>query len=253
MLAFRLLRHSVLILVHNFSAAFRISIPYLVLLFASQLITLKYQSTLQSGFMPQPTWMLWGMLVLALAASLAYLATGVAWHRHVLLNEAPNLMVPGRARQVLSYVGTGILVALVIMVAMMILIAVASAMFGTYRIGTATDVTGLAILAIFYVAITALVLRLVTALPGAALRHPKPIRTAWQGTSGHMGSFLLLGVLSMVLQAVVSLSASVIISVTGSTLVATMVWVVMSWGATMLALSVLTTLWGYFIEKRDLR
>ncbi|RJE80496.1 hypothetical protein [Paracoccus sp. JM45] len=253
MLAFRLLRHSVLILVHNFSAAFRISIPYLVVLFASQLVMLEYRTTLSSDFATLPMWMAWAMVALPLAALLVYLATGVAWHRHVLLNEAPRLMMQGRPRQVLSYVGTGFLVALLVMVTMMILIAVSSAMFGYHPMGYATGIVSLVVLTLFYLVITALVLRLATALPGAALRHPRPIRTAWKGTGGHMGSFLLFGLFSMVLQAVVGLSASAVIAVTGSTVAATMVWGVMSWGSTMLALSVLTTLWGYFIEKRDLR
>jgi hypothetical protein len=254
MLAFRLLRHSVLMLVYNFRAVLKLSIPYLVLLSVSQFITLKYQTAvLQSGFVAPSMWMPWAILAVSLAAMLVYLATCVSWHRHVLLSEEPNLLEQGRGRQVLSYFGTGILISLIMIVPVTVVIGITMSTFGDISMTYSMGVTGLAIMALIFVIVSALALRLATALPGAALRRPKPIKTAWKATSGHMGSFLLLGVLSMLVQAVVSLLPALIITLTGSTIAVILAWIVTTWAVTLLGLSMLTTLWGYFVEGRDLR
>jgi hypothetical protein len=142
---------------------------------------------------------------------------------------------------------------MMIIVPLVVLMGIMLSTFGDISMTYSMGVTGLVITGVIYLTISALALRLATALPGAALRQPEPIKAAWWGTSGHMGSFLLLGVISMLVQAAASLFPAVIMSLTGSAIAIMLAWVFMSWAATLLALSMLTTLWGYFVEGRDLR
>ena len=101
--------------------------------------------------------------------------------------------------------------------------------------------------------VAAFAIRLATAFPGAALGQIPAIKTAWRATRGHMRSFLALGLVYVVAQGGLALLSARMMSPTLPTVGAVLTFSVVSWVAFMLALSVLTTLWGYFVEGRDLR
>lgn len=247
MLAFRLLRHSVLMLLGARLAVARMSLPYLLVILASQFAGFAGQGrALQAGNTAMT-------LPLVLIAALLFMALAVSWHRHVLLDDAPRLVAPERGWQMLSYLGTAMLIALAFIPPVMITSVLIGMSFAQLSQMGDTLWLPFMLVILFYVLANAMVLRLSVALPGAALRSVRPIRTAWRGTRGHMGSFLLLAALAMVAQAAMSLLPAAVISGTGSVTAALATGVVVSWAAALLALSMLTTMWGYFVEGRDLR
>ncbi|WP_162798949.1 hypothetical protein [Paracoccus indicus] len=192
-------------------------------------------------------------LPMVLIAALLFLALAVSWHRHVLLGDAPRLVAPRRGWQMLSYQGTAVLIALAFIPPVMITSALIGISFAQLSQMGDTLWLPFMLVILFYVLANAIVMRLCVALPGAALRSVRPIRTAWRATRGHAGSFLLLAALAMVAQAAMPLLPAAVISRTGSVTAALATGVVVSWAAALLALSLLTTMWGYFVEGRDLR
>lgn len=256
MLTFRLLRHSLLMLVHDPRATLRIWLPYLILLAATQFITAKAQAAeAQFGFLAASQWRA-ATAIAELLTWLVLLPTAVSWHRRVLLGEPPRLIARGRWRQVLSYALTGLLFSLLsfmMVVPVVFLASALSALFGDSSIGLSSGIARLAFMFPGLMVVAAFAIRLATAFPGAALGQIPAIKTAWRATRGYMRSFLALGLVYVVAQGGLALLSLGIISLTGSAIATMLTLGVVSWAVTMLALSVLTTLWGYFVEGRDLR
>lgn len=245
MLTFRLLRHSLLMLVHDPRATLRIGLPYLIMLTASKFITVKTQAIeTQFNLLEASQWR--GAATIAeLLTWLLLLPTAVSWHRHVLLGEPPRLIVRGRWRQVLSYALTGLLFSLLSFMMMMPVVFLASALsalFGDGSIGLSSGIARLAFMFPGLMVVAAFAIRLATAFPGAALGQIPAIKTAWRATRGHMRSFLALGLVYVVAQGGLALLSARMMSPTLPTVGAVLTFSVVSWVAFMLALSVLTTL-----------
>ncbi|MFT3690007.1 hypothetical protein [Paenirhodobacter sp.] len=96
--------------------------------------------------------------------------------------------------------------------------------------------------------------RLMASLPGAALDEGARIGTVWAATKGQTVTLLLLMVI--VWGAVVL--AGIVIAVIGmmlpdaGILIMLLENVLLNWFTTMFTLSLLTTLYGYYVEGRDL-
>lgn len=254
MLSFRLLRHAVLMLFHDPRATLRVAWPLLAAMAATTLLP-SITTPHASGAMMEPIGMSPTMLlILAVGNAAIFLATAVAWHRHVLRGEPPRILARARLRQMLAYAGTGIVIALIIMVPMLLGMAIMSLTMGGMGMGRAIfAMASMASMIVLMVLFMAVGLRLLTALPGAALREPAPIRRAWRATGGQWGCFLSLAVMIFVLQSLPSLVPAAIASATHSLLLAGIVAVLMSWAWAMAGLSLATTLWGHIVEGRDLR
>ena len=108
-----------------------------------------------------------------------------------------------------------------------------------------------AIASVVGVVLTALMLRLLTALPGASVRHPRPFGAAWAATKGRVPTFLLLAVVVVVGQTLLPHAISIV--ATMSITLAVLLYVLLSWLAALIMLSLITTLWGHFVEGRALR
>lgn len=198
-----------------------------------------------------------GLAVLILAL---WLNMNVAWHRHVLLGEPPLLWAKGRGRQLLSFVGQAALLVLVLLPAV-------AAAFLTMHVFFRVVVDGhrdLAALAaqglpvwfkvlnfVVGALLLALLLRLSTALAGAALRQPRPLGTAWRATRAQAPTFILLGAVMSATQLALPLAAPMLITAPWPVIILTST--LATWLSGLLWLSVATTLWGHFVEGRALR
>ncbi|TJZ86640.1 hypothetical protein [Paracoccus hibiscisoli] len=242
MLAFRLLRHSILQLTGNLGAALTLSVLPLLLAALGIGIGVVARLVLAGG---NPSGIAFGAVMIAIAATfiLAIVVLAASWHRHVLLEERPQVFRSiGRseARYFWAAVRMTLVIMLIVFLPLILIVALTSALNGSVY------VTMLASL-IIGIAVAIIGLRLGTGLAGAAIGAEKPLTTGWKATESHLGTLLLLAVFSQILQTILNL-ASQIPGLVG--LVATLL---AAWLGALLSLSLITTLWGHFVEGRALR
>lgn len=256
--------HSVRQVFGNLPGALRVSaVPYvvmnvLILLVGSQLpegVSSPGRMGLPSaaeGDMMVSGPMVLATLLLAVVAITASLWIVVSWHRYVLLNELAPGLPPFRGDLLWAYfrrsLWIGILMVPVALVYLIIVAFVSRPFLGADG-AAGSFVTMTLISAVLTVPLAMIVLRLSAALPAAALDRPTSVGDAWQATAGETETFAVLAI-SLVFVSTVS---NVIGQGFAGSLVLSVVWsFVTGWVLMMLSASVLTTLYGHYIEKRAL-
>ena len=248
MLAFRLLRHALWQLWGNRVATLRLSlVPGLVwLAFGAGPMLVFGQPQLRVAGDDAAVLVAVGLLAMVL-----YVVMAVAWHRHVLLDEPARLRAAGRGRQVLGYLGRVLLIMVALVPALIGAILLMHLLVTIAIQSGGRPIWPQAIASVVGVVLTALMLRLLTALPGASVRHPRPFGAAWAATKGQVPTFLLLGVVVVVGQTLLPHAISIV--ATMSITLAVLLQVLLSWLGALIMLSLITTLWGHFVEGRALR
>lgn len=253
-----IVRHAVLMLWNNRADVIRLFAPVLVVAVLMPLIMIAvFGIDVYRVADGEPNMDL--TLGQALAISLTALFQGlvalwvlVAWHRYVLLQEAPRGWIsPVPGDRVLAYFGTWVLFSLLLMfgtVAAGLVIALLVSM-----LGESTLSAGVAVILgiVLFAAIVVVALRLSVALPAAAIGRPIGLKGAWRVTQGNTPGFLGVFGLGLLL----SLALSVPLGIVGLILPVSVVVILdavlgvvfMIFGA-----SVMTTLYGVFVEKREL-
>ena len=252
--------HSLRQVLGNLPNAIKISaVPFGIQFIATFLLT-RPDKTM--AMMRDPMAMMQGgpSLVAQLANLVIVIVTSIwmaiAWHRFILKSEAPTGFVPpidgGRMG---AYFLRSLLIGIVLVVLGFVLGMVAGfVMFGI--IGS----SGGGMSTIFMITIISLLLvyfplfvigyRLATALPGTAIDNEGAFLSGWEATKGETGTFVGLGLISVLAMIV---SAVLTIFVLAKIIVLFIAWtLVFNWLATLVGLSVLTTLYGHYIEKRPL-
>ncbi len=184
-------------------------------------------------------------LILGILAIIASLWIAVAWHRFVLAEEYPKGWLPRwHGSDMLGYLGRSILLGLVVMIG----VAVASLPFGLIAAG----LPGLALLLPFVmVGFGAyLFFRLGVMLPGAALGRKITFSEAWTATKGESATILMLS--ALVVGASFLLQLPTMLSGDPNSIISLIYGLVVNWFATIIGISVLTTLYGHFIENRPI-
>ncbi len=187
-------------------------------------------------------------LVVVVVTLVTTLWIAVAWHRFVLLNERPAGYLPSLAGARLGrYAGRTILIGLVCgALAIVLLIAAGGLFFGL--LGKSIMAELLTVMAMIVPAF-AVLYRLSASLPGLALDRPTAFADGWVATTGETETILILafftGLIGLVLGAPLALMP------TGS-LFALLWGGAAGWVQLMVSASILTTLYGHYIEKRPL-
>lgn len=195
----------------------------------------------------------WGRIALASIASIfLWLWIVVGWHRYILLNEQPRLVPTMRFDRMLGYFGKSFLIALILLPLALILGfvggGIASAMFrGGGGVFSALVVMALVV----YVPIATVGMRLATMLPGAALEPGVPILRGWEATRGATLTILGVVILSIFLTAILEIIGARLFS-SPMSIPALIYELVKQWVIAMVGASILTTLYGHYIEKRPL-
>lgn len=154
----------------------------------------------------------------------------------------------------LRYIGTAILTALMVIVptiAVMVVTQLVLAGMGLQNVILVMVLTVIAMLCVM-----SILLRLNTALPAAAIGAAEPIQTAWKATSGQGGTFLLLVMMMAALQIPMNMIGLLPTGPanTGFLMIFDLLLLLMgSWVYMIISLSILTTLYGHFVENRPLR
>jgi hypothetical protein len=231
------------------SAVLMLAQTGILMTFGKVLLMDRYtqRAMMQSGDFP------WGQFLLALVlVTVLSLWIAVGWHRYILLNERPTLVPALKMDRILGYFGKSFLIGLILVIPAIILGFVAG-MIATPLIKGGGGLIGLIIVMglIVYLPIVTVGTRLATMLPGAALEPGVSVFSGWEATRGATATVLGVVILSLICFGGLEY-LSVKIFPDPTTLPATIVNIVLQWVATMVGVSILTTLYGHYVEKRPL-
>ena len=250
-----LLRHSFVMLFGNFAMALRLS----AVLYAVQAIPNIYFLNFMSGVSDaelgsSPQFWLFGSFNMVILMITGFWIA-VVWHRFILSEEIPSGYIPKfHGRRIMAYFGQSVLLGLLIFALGLALgfglipitIFLAFPLFG--------DLSQTYLTYIFYLLISMLcgpiLFRFSTVLPAAALGEQFTWGAAWQATKGSTGSLVLV---SLVLWVGLGLADWLVTDLISGSLFLMVLWVIpFEWVFLMIHISILTTLYGHYVEKRAL-
>lgn len=248
MIAWNLFKHAFGMFWRNLGAAAKISlIPFALIVVVYALVFGGMMATARSGGEPSPGAFVLGVPVMIVVGLALGTAVAVNWHRFVLLNEPANWLPQIRAGRIFAYILRVLLIGLglglIMAVAMM-----PAALMGA-AVGQAGAVLGMVVTVAIFVFGFAAYWRLSASLPGAALDGGASIGDTWRATQGSFGTFLLLTLILMGFGLLIGLAQVVLMMIP---LLGVLIYIAAQWFFTMLGLSLLTTIYGYYVEKRDL-
>ncbi|MFV1494406.1 hypothetical protein VWX97_06000 [Phaeobacter sp. JH18-32] len=185
---------------------------------------------------------LWRIVGLWLVIGLIGTWTVVAWHRYILLEEHPRGWLPALHKAEMGNYILGLIKLFFIAILLYgILVSIGSAlvqsigMLGLYLLLAAG-----ALIAIF-------MFRFALVLPAAALGKPIGVSESLALTTGAFGTLFVLGLCLFGLQLVAEL---ILFLVADAVLIAMVLEIAFSVVLAILNISALTTLYGYYVEKR---
>lgn len=192
-----------------------------------------------------------GAIVVFLVALVTAVWIAVAWHRFVLLAESPTAPVPPLMQdRMMAYFLRALLLTLVIVVAGAIIGTVAGMLAGGLFMHGA-GFLGLLVMALFVqLPLIFVGLRLATALPGAALGSEQAFLAGWEATRADWQTILQLAAILALAMWGINIVGFYVFGGYG---IGALLWQFISgWPVMMVGLSVLTTLYGHYIEGRPL-
>lgn len=242
----RIFMHSVNLVLNQLNGALRISG---VLYVASLLVSIvSYFFFVQSAMTdPTPPWQ---AIILGIVIGFLYLWIAVAWHRFVLLDEMPQtLLPPFHGDRMAAYFGRSVVLFLIIL-----LIAIVLGFVNGIVIA-ATNGSPLALmLTTLLIVFVTLVLsyRLAPMFPAAAIGKALGVREAWAATAGANGTILALALISALASVIVDLPVFLLREFPGGAIITFLWTAVTAWFKLLIGVSILTTLYGVFVEKREI-
>ncbi len=242
----RIFMHSVNLVLNQLQGALRISG---VLYIASLVVSLVSYYFAMQAVMTDPTPPL-PSIILGIVVGFLYLWIAVAWHRFVLLDEMPQtLLPPFHGDRMAAYFGRSVVLFLVIL-----LIAIVLGFINGIVIAATNGSPFALMLTTLIIVFVALVLsyRLAPMFPAAAVGRAMSLRDAWAATDGANGTIVALAPISALASVVVDLPVFLIQSLPGGPFIAFLWTAVTSWFKLLIGVSILTTLYGVYVEKRDI-
>ncbi|WP_170755500.1 hypothetical protein [Ruegeria lacuscaerulensis] len=167
----------------------------------------------------------------------------VSWHRFILLTEYPSGIFPAfRFDRILAYLGRILLLGL--------LMGVAFLPMSVLLLATGGGAFSAAVMVVYAIFLIVAFYRLSVILPAAALGEPLSLSNAWGSTSSAGGAIIVLLVVNALFQFLVQMVFSLlaIIPILGILLTLLFSMLVLP----LINVSILTTMYGVFIEKREL-
>jgi hypothetical protein len=202
---------------------------------------------IQNGSFP------WGQFLLALVlVTILSLWIAVGWHRYVLLEERPTLVPALKMDRILGYFGKSLLIGLILVLPLIVLVYVGGLIATALVKGGAGLIVVLFVVGlIVYLPLATIGTRLATVLPGVALEPEVPLFSGWEATRDATWTILGVVLLSLICFGGLEFILARILP-DPTTLPATIANIILKWVATMVGVSVLTTLYGHYVENRPL-
>ena len=188
-----------------------------------------------------------GLITLILAI-VAFVWIAVAWHRYVLLDEMPAGQFPEFNRsRLLSYGGYSLLIGAIGFAVMIVVGAIigfiALAAQGMILITIIAGLLGLiALLIVSY--------RLAPILPATAVDKPLTLRQAWDATNNANTAIIVLAILSAIAALIIDIPAFILASAGPLAFLGVLWSLATGWVKMIVGVSILTTLYGHYIEGR---
>ena len=242
---------------NNLAYAFRISWPWYAIMtpiVVVLMLLLNYVTAGNPEASPGTSALI--NLVRGLITMLAFASVAVNWHRYILLDEVPSGSEVLRLDdKTWRYFGNALLLFLIILVTG-IVIGFPAGFIGAL-FGSPEAVTIIVALIVAPVA-GVMALRLGTKFPAIALGRPDfSMRDAWSATKGNNWPIFLVVLFEVV---AIALSFGLLmlvayiagmISLTLSFIIVIALGIAFNWIITIFSITVLTSLYGFFVEGRD--
>lgn len=246
--------HSVRLVLNNLDAAFRVSlvlycvtVAYHIAVFLNppQMMDMPMGDGMgETMRLPMVNPGTAGLLgILGLLTVVAGLWIAVAWHRYVLLSEYPRGWLPRfDGGRMLGYLGRSLLIAILIGLAILVLMMPLGFL--------AIALPGLAALyPVLAVGVgSILFFRLGVILPAGAVDRKMTLGEAWDATKDGNSTVLVLAGLMMAGSLILQLPS--MLNGDPGSIINLVYGIVVNWFATIIGVSVLTTLYGHFVEGR---
>lgn len=262
MLGFQIFKHALRMVLGNFSQVLRITlgpaaIATAIIVAAFLLLGLSFQDLEQAEQAAPPenlaSFFAVSLLMFSVfAGTAAWIA--VSWHRFILLEErAKGLLPMFRTDRILAYIGRAMLLFLT---AMAIIFTASFVLAGLPPLASRPQVLVpiffvlMLIFLIVMLAFIVVLLRLAITLPAAAVGRGIGFGEAWRSTKGASVQLLALIFVSFLFQFLVQLAIALFSFIPVIGILITLFFAMLF--VPMINLSILTTLYGYFIENREL-
>lgn len=245
MKAWSMFAHSVRLVLNNLDIALRISLVLYAVQVASQIYSFSAgggetvrgpDGNLYPMYSVGETFMI---MILGIASLCASLWIAVAWHRFVLLGEEPRGWVPQwPGGSILGYLWRSVLLGLSVGLVLVPVITVGIFLGPILMLALAVGVGAY------------LFFRLSPILPAIAVGHEMSFREAWGKTAGESGT--LVGLAGLMILASLIMQIPTMVSGDPNSLVSLVYTIVVNWIATMIGISLLTTVYGHCVEGRGI-
>lgn len=183
----------------------------------------------------------------------------VAWHRYVLLEENPGGWIPiFHGREVQNYVLWMILLFLIYALMLFPIFLVGGLAIPGIESGRNPSALGITLFVVlFLVTITVAVIvftRLSTCLVARAVSQPLSLSGAWSATRGSSGPIVICMLIMMGVMIAFGAIVSILVFVIGSVgmIVAVPFYLLFTWALMFFQISLMTTLYGHYVEGRGL-
>lgn len=254
MQSWRILRHSINMVLNNFSVAVRVAVPLVASMVLSLLIfgPRVFMSQVGADILnPQPLDAQFEIKVLSgsLIQGIGALWTAVAWHRYILLEETPTgLLPPFNGSRILSYFGHGLLLT-VVGLAVLFLVGSVGALILATGAPVMVFIGGVIVL-IGVLTVFVILTRLYVVLPAAAVGQSIKFAAAWEATKGYTGAIIGAYILFILL----AICAGLVFSLAGMSLgfIGALLMTALNLALSIIGVSFLTTIYGVTIEGREL-
>jgi hypothetical protein len=244
--------HSVRLVLGDWRNALRLSgLLYLIYAIPTLLLRLSFPRPSPDATMADATAALATApiaLLTGIFAIVAFVWIAVAWHRYVLLDEVPQGQFPAfngstLFRYAISSLGIGLLG----LIAGVVVGAVAGLIFAIVPVllFIAALAAMAAALVVFY--------RLAPVLPAIAVGRPLNFGAAWEATKGANSAIIVLAIVSAVASFVIDLPALLLLQGGQIGSMLALLWTLATdWLRMLVGVSILTTLYGHYVEGRQI-
>ncbi len=248
----------------NLGFAFHVSWPWILVMLPVQLVGNLYLAA--NGLLEpdpdNPDGRYFAVIfLLGVVSILAFSSIAVSWHRYILRDEVPQgwqrLRLDGTVWRYIGNVILSFLAMFAVVFAGALPLGALAFVLGPTGGGGVTMLVAIFVGALMCIAMV-IFYRLSIKLPAVALeRRDFGFPDAWRAAAGNDLRILALILLFFLTIFVVGMATAIIVTLLGNTLgsaglaVAIAVQVVVNWISTIVGVTLLTSLYGFFVEGRD--
>lgn len=250
-MGWQIVKHSFLMLWRNLSNALLVSVGPAILAILISGLALAFSGVtpqmltfgLVTGNLPGQAVLVLVFVLIVMVFAISWIA--VSWHRFILLEDYPGVLPAIANRPVWTYAGLSMLLGLIMLGALLPFVIVASIV--TAIVGN-TAVPSLIVGIAGGIYFTYFWLRTALILPALSVGAPLAIRAAWTVTGA--ASMPILQAASILV--VINVLGSMFIGAVSAGVIGFIIEMAFSWITLMAGTSILTTLYGVLVEKREL-